>query len=131
MKRITPSPDDLGQRLDRYLRKIFPGAKLGEIYEALRTKKITIGGKKLPESTKLRAGDSLDIDITPDIFRIWETKEISTKIIHEKLDPSRILYQDNDILVYDKPSGLIVHSPDHKTDEVSLIEQIEDYLLSN
>lgn len=131
MKRITPSPDDLGQRLDRYLRKIFPGAKLGEIYEALRTKKITIGGKKLPESTKLRAGDSLDIDITPDILRIWETKEISTKIIHEKLDPSRILYQDNDILVYDKPSGLIVHSPDHKTDEVSLIEQIEDYLLSS
>ena len=131
MKRITPSPDDLWQRLDRYLRKIFPGAKLGEIYEALRTKKITIGGKKLPESTKLRAGDSLDIDITPDILRIWETKEISTKIIHEKLDPSRILYQDNDILVYDKPSGLIVHSPDHKTDEVSLIEQIEDYLLSS
>ena len=131
MKRITPSPDDLGQRLDRYLRKIFPGAKLGEIYEALRTKKITIGGKKLPESTKLRAGDSLDIDITPDILRIWETKEISTKIIHEKLDTSRILYQDNDILVYDKPSGLIVHSPDHKTDEVSLIEQIEDYLLSS
>lgn len=130
MKRITPSPDDLGQRLDRYLRKIFPGAKLGEIYEALRTKKITIGGKKLPESTKLRAGDSLDIDIAPDILSVWETRETQTRIIHEKLDPTRILYQDDDILVYDKPSGLIVHSPDHKTDEVSLIEQIEDYIIS-
>jgi len=45
-----------------------------------------------------------------------------------KLDPSRILFQDNDIFAYDKPAGLIVHSPDHKTDEVSLIDQIEDYL---
>gem|GEM_PF-1437205 len=28
IKRITPASDDLEQRLDRYLRKIFPGAKL-------------------------------------------------------------------------------------------------------
>lgn len=131
MKHIQPSPDDLGQRLDRYLRKVFPGAKLGEIYEALRTKKITLGGKKLPESTKLRSGDILDIDIAPDILSLWETREMQTRIIHEKLDPTRILYQDDDILVYDKPSGLIVHSPDHKTDEVSLIEQIEDYIISH
>lgn len=131
MKHITPSADDLGQRLDRYMRKIFPGAKLGEIYEALRTKKITLAGKKLPENTKLRAGDILHIDIEPAILKIWEQGETKTKIIHEKLEPERILYRDDDILVYDKPSGLIVHSPDHKTDEISLIEQIEDYLISD
>lgn len=130
MKHIHPSSDDIGQRLDRYLRKIFPGAKLGEIYEALRTKKITIGGKKLPESTRLRDSDVLDIDVEDWILRSWETVEKSSekRIISEKLEPSRILYEDNDLLIYDKPSGLIVHSPDHKTNEVSLIEQIEEYL---
>ncbi len=61
MRYVTPDADDRGQRLDRYTRKIFPGAKLGEIYEAIRTKKITIGGKKLPESTRLREGDILEI----------------------------------------------------------------------
>lgn len=132
MKQIKPSYDDLGQRLDRYLRKIFPGAKLGEIYEALRTKKIIIGGKKLPESTKLREGDVLDIDIEASTLKIWETKENNDqrKTINNKLDPARILYEDTDMLIYDKPSGLIVHSPDHKTEEVSLIDQIEDYLVS-
>ena len=129
MKHITPATDDLGQRLDRYMRKIFPGAKLGEIFEALRTKKITLAGKKLPENTKLRAGDILHIDIPPEVLKIWEQREVKTRIIHEKLEPERILYRDDDILVYDKPSWLIVHSPDHKTDEVSLIEQIEDYLI--
>lgn len=131
MKQIKPSSDDLGQRLDRYLRKVFPGAKLGEIYEALRTKKITIGGKKLPESTRLRAGDVLDIDIESSVLQAWEAKPVLQKEIHDKLDPDRILYWDDDILVYDKPAGLIVHSPDHKTDEVSLIEQIEDYLIAH
>ncbi|MCB9806560.1 RluA family pseudouridine synthase [Candidatus Peribacteria bacterium] len=100
------------------------------MYEALRTKKITISGRKLPESTKLRSGDVLDIDIPSPTLKIWQTRASSTRVIYEKLDPTRILYEDTDILVYDKPSGLIVHSPDHKTDEVSLIEQIEDYLIS-
>lgn len=48
--------------------------------------------------------------------------------MNNKLDLKRILYEDLDLLVYDKPEGLIVHSPDHKTDEVSLIDQIDDYL---
>lgn len=104
MKKITPSSDDLGQRLDRYLRKVFPGAKLGEIYEALRTKKITIGGKKLPESTKLREGDVLDIEIPAEILKLWQEKETNTRIVHEKLDPTRILFQDKDLLIYDKPA---------------------------
>ncbi len=132
MKHIKPTSDDIGQRLDRYMRKIFPGARLWEIYEALRTKKITIGGKKLPESTKLREGDVLEIDIEWNILQIWEAKENNDKqiTINNKLDPARILYEDTDILIYDKPSGLIVHSPDHKTDEVSLIDQIEDYLIN-
>ena len=131
MKLIKPDADDIGQRLDRYLRKILPGAKLGEIYEALRTKKITIGGKKLPENTKLRAGDVVTFYMSDSILELWQKKEVSQKYIHQKLDPSRILYQDADILIYDKPAGLIVHSPDHKTDEVSLIEQIEDYLVAS
>lgn len=130
MKQIKPSSDDTGQRLDRYLRKIFPGAKLGEIYEALRTKKITVWGKKLPESTKIRVGDVLEIDIPTPTLHVWEKEEKKTRFISEKLDPNRILYEDNELLIYDKPAWLIVHSPDHKTDEVSLIEQIEDYLLS-
>ena len=136
MKQIKPSSDDIGQRLDRYLRKIFPGAKLGEIYEALRTKKITISWKKLPESTRLREWDILDIDVQNEVYETWKNTWIDStlnsklKTLHSKLDPRRILYEDDDLLIYDKPSGLIVHSPDHKTDEVSLIEQIEEYLVA-
>ena len=60
----------------------------------------------------------------------WQKKEERIINTSSTLEVSRILYEDNEILIYNKPTGLIVHSPDHKTNEVSLIEQIEVYLLS-
>ncbi len=130
MKSITPPSDDLGQRLDRYIRKIFPWAKLGEIYQALRTKQITINGKKMPESTKLRAWDVVEVHLDEKTLKEWQRKEERIINTSSTLETSRVLYEDSEILIYNKPAGLIVHSPDHKTNEVSLIEQIEVYLLS-
>lgn len=130
MKSITPPSDDLGQRLDRYIRKIFPWAKLGEIYQALRTKQITVNGKKMPESTKLRAWDLIEVRLDEKTLKEWQRKEERIINTSSTLETSRILYEDAEILIYNKPAGLIVHSPDHKTNEVSLIEQIEVYLLS-
>jgi hypothetical protein len=73
MKHITPSADDLGQRLDRYMRKIFPCAKLGEIYEALRTKKITLAREKTPRKYKTPSWWYPPYRYRgPDIIKIWE-----------------------------------------------------------
>ncbi len=72
----------------------------------------------------------LDIDISTEALTLWQTEEKRQTFVSEKLDPKRILFEDDELLIYDKPAGLIVHSPDHKTNEVSLIDQIEDYLLS-
>ena len=130
MKQISPTPDDLGQRLDRYMRKIFPGAKLWDIYQALRTKQITVNGKKIPESAKLRVWDIVEIHLDDKVLKEWQRKEERIINVSSTIDTSRILYEDSEILVYNKPAGLIVHSPDHKTNEVSLIEQVEVYLLS-
>ncbi len=60
----------------------------------------------------------------------WQKKEERIINTSSTLETSRILYEDKELLIYNKPAGLIVHSPDHKTKEVSLIEQIEVYLLS-
>lgn len=131
MKIITPTADDLWQRLDRYLRKIFPHARLWDIYQALRMKKILVNGKKIPESAQLRSWDQIEIHLALDVIQDWQKEERQIHSTSVTLDESRILYQDNDIFVYNKPAWLIVHSPDHKTSEVSLIEQIESYLRKN
>ena len=84
----------------------------------------------MPESTKLRAGDVVEVHIDDKTLKEWQKKEERMINTSSTLDASRILYEDSEILIYNKPAGLIVHSPDHKTNEVSLIEQIEVYLLS-
>ena len=84
----------------------------------------------MPESTKLRLGDVVEVYLDETTLKEWQKKETRNINTSSTLDTSRILYEDSDMLVYNKPAGLIVHSPDHKTNEVSLIEQIEVYLLS-
>ena len=84
----------------------------------------------MPESTKLRLGDVVEVYLDETSLKEWQKKETRNINTSSTLDTSRILYEDSDILVYNKSAGLIVHSPDHKTNEISLIEQIEVYLLS-
>jgi len=57
-----------------------------------------------------------------------QKKQNSHHKITKKLQTDRIIHEDKYLIAYDKPAGLVVHPTDHKTDEVSLIEQIHDYL---
>jgi 23S rRNA-/tRNA-specific pseudouridylate synthase len=60
----------------------------------------------LPENTRLREGDVLDIDIEDAILRIWEFRgdNVERSTLNVQLDPGRILFEDSDLLIYDKPS---------------------------
>jgi len=46
----------------------------------------------------------LEIDIPTPTLHVWEKEEKKTRFISEKLDPNRILYEDNELLIYDKPA---------------------------
>jgi 23S rRNA pseudouridine1911/1915/1917 synthase len=72
----------------------------------------------------------VEVHLDDKTLKEWQRKEERIINTSSTLDTARILYEDSEILVYNKPAGLIVHSPDHKANEVSLIEQIEVYLLS-
>ncbi|MDP3380291.1 MAG: hypothetical protein Q8S84_01790 [bacterium] len=46
----------------------------------------------------------------------------------QKFDKNDIVYEDADIFVVNKNSGINVHPGDHKTSESNLIAQVQDYL---
>lgn len=52
---------EAGQRFDKYLHRILPGAGSGFLYKMLRKKNITLNGKKADGSEKTAAGDSVAI----------------------------------------------------------------------
>lgn len=99
-------------RLDNYLMQKFPSLGLGQINKALRENKIKLNGKKQPLSTRVLNGDKIVLYIKDDLLGITDIAE--PLYLHAHC-PADILYQDDNILVVNKPAGLIVEQ-DGKAD---------------
>ena len=93
------------------------------LYKFIRMKKIKINGKRCEINYKLTEGDILDLYI-PDEFLVTSEDNQSFKSIVPKL---KILYEDENILLCDKKSGVIVH-PDKNEEINTLINHITAYL---
>ena len=93
-----------GQRVDNYLLKILKGVPKSRVYKAIRNGEVRVNSGRVKASHKLHGGDKLRI---PPI-RMSAEKEI---VIPPKLLESiPILYEDEDLIIVDKPAGLAVHS---------------------
>lgn len=140
-KIIIDHSSDAWQRIDRFCKKYLPNAALGAIYKMLRTGKIKVNGKKKDQTYKIELGDEIVFWMSDD--EITELKVVRSKwkvVSHETVDSrtlwalgieSRalpILYEDEYLIVIDKPAWLNVHAGDHKTRESNLIDQVQDYL---
>ncbi len=102
MKEYTIAKSDNGIRLDKLLFKIMPGAPSSVVYKSLRKKRVKVNGKRAADgSVRLCAGDLLEIYINDEFFAeagvpAWESSAVKP----------RFLYEDENIAVLIKPSGL-------------------------
>ena len=123
MFKITITENEAGQRLDRFLKKYFNNATLGAIYKIIR-KDVKVNGKRAGESTMLSVGDEL---------AIYVSDETAANLRKEKTRPKvkkqfKIAYEDEDILVVEKPFGLLTHG-DRTEKKNHLANQVIDYLI--
>lgn len=123
MRTIEINQNDSGQRLDKFLTKRFKNMPLSLMYKFIRTKKIRLNGKKAKEGDKLKPGDVLTLYISDEFFETGKN-ELAFLRVKPKLD---IVYEDENILVVNKPAGLIVHS-DANEEFNTLINHITAYL---
>ncbi len=102
--RKTVSEQSEALRVDKYLSEVFPDYTRSFLQKLIRDGNVRINGKPIKSSYKVRAGESLEIQI-PDVSE--------PDILPENL-PLDILYEDEDLLVINKPKGMVVHpSPGH------------------
>jgi len=129
MKQYTIIENDSGQRLDKFLKKLLPNASSSLIYKFNRKDKVKINGKKQDNEYKLQIWDIVKVFLTDDDFLVL-TKKIEEKKLEiiQKFDIKNIVYEDSDLLVINKEPWINVHPGDHKTKEVNVISQIQDYL---
>ncbi|MBO7681604.1 MAG: RluA family pseudouridine synthase [Clostridia bacterium] len=123
MKRLTIQKNDADQRLDKFLSKNLPNLPQSLLYKYIRKKRIKVNGKRADISTRLREGDVLELYINDEFF---EKPEPTYDFLHAgtKLN---ILYEDENVLVLDKPVGLLSH-PDDREYVDTLIGRVKRYL---
>lgn len=103
---ITVDPDLEGQRIDNYLRTLLKGVPKSLIYRILRKGEVRVNKKRVKPEYKLCAHDELRI---PPIRVSEPTALPSTKLDKVSSLEASILYEDDWIIVLNKPSGTAVH----------------------
>ena len=93
------SKEGAGVRIDRYLSDCYPQWSRSYLQKLLKDENILVGGSKTKANYKLREGDESTILIPP-----LEDVEILPEDI-----PLDILYEDQWLLIVNKPKGMVVH----------------------
>lgn len=122
MKEIIIKKNDEGQRLDKFLIKSFPSLPHSLIYKSIRKKRIKLNNKRCSASDKLSANDILHLYINDEFLLV--NPNFDFLAASSNLD---IIYEDENILLINKPVGLIVHEDENEKID-TLINQIKKYL---
>ncbi len=103
----TISADDEGQRLDNYLARTLRGVPRSLLYRILRRGEVRVNKARVSPSYKLKAGD--EVRVPP--VKVTEAKvTVPSSNLHLVQDlKQRILFENNEIIVVDKPAGLAAH----------------------
>ena len=96
---MTLYADTAGQRLDAFVAQSVPGLTRSAAQRLLEEGCVTVNGKPAKKNYKLSDGDAVTITV-PDP----EPVDIQPKEI-----PLDIVYEDEDVVVINKPKGLVVH----------------------
>ena len=100
---ITIGPGDDGRRVDRILRLRHPGTSLSQIYRLLRTGAVRRNGKRCKPADRVAEGDRLTIPASLAEGAGSKGPPPATRV------DLRIVREDDDLLVVDKPADLVVH----------------------
>ncbi len=119
----TVTADEADIRLDRWFRRHFPDLAHGPLQKLLRTGQIRVDGKRAETSTRLTAGQNIRVppQVTTPPTKAQAEKQSSRTVSQLK---KMILYQDDDVIVLNKPSGLAVQGG------TGLKENLDDMLKS-
>ena len=124
--------DAAGQRLDKFLRKRLATVPLSHLYKMVRTKKVRVNGGRGDIALLLQEGDVVSVR-GPEAQLLGPPPgpEFREKSVHAARRPVRqdfkVLYEDEHLLVVDKPSGLAVH-PGSGVEEGTLVDQVRAWL---
>jgi 23S rRNA pseudouridine1911/1915/1917 synthase len=93
-------PDDgEGVRLDRFLVSILPEHSRSQIQRLIKDGHILVAGREARSNQPVKTGQDITVDVPEPVDPVPQPEAL----------PLPILYQDSDLIVIDKPAGMVVH----------------------
>jgi 23S rRNA pseudouridine955/2504/2580 synthase len=136
MVEIKAAKDDEHRRLDRVLRKFAPDTPLSHIYRLLRKGSVLVNGKKAGVGSaclRVMAGDVIAVpdEFSPRLNSVAGNRAggASSEVSSVSQDArSRIVFENDDLLVVNKSAGMVVHGGALVQEQRNLAEMVESYL---
>jgi 23S rRNA pseudouridine1911/1915/1917 synthase len=93
-------PEELaGMRLDQCLAEIFPNYSRSKLQLWIKSGRVLVDGEAIKGRDKLDGGEEIELDAEPEMVIEDNAEDI----------PLNIVYEDDAILIINKPAGLVVH----------------------
>jgi 23S rRNA pseudouridine1911/1915/1917 synthase len=96
---LTVEPASAGARLDRWLSERLPSLSRARLQALIRGGLVRVDGAVLKAAFRLRGGERIDVEIPPPPDETLAPEPV----------PLSIVYEDDHVLVVDKPAGMVVH----------------------
>lgn len=134
MRTLKVGKNDSEKRIDKFLLKALNNIPQGLLQKYFRKKCFKINGVRANPADILHDGDEISLYISDEFFADGKSEEKTEKFMLEEctLKAEDIVYEDDNIMLLDKPQGELVHSnlPDEKAkdDEICLVDRFIGYL---
>ena len=101
---LQPNKEDAGRRVDAWMAANLEDMTRSAAARLLEEGRVTCGGKALAKNYKLTGAETLEVDLPEP-----EPVDVAPQDI-----PLDVVYEDGDVIVVNKPKGLVVHpAPGH------------------
>jgi len=93
-----------GKRLDQALSLLFNNYSRARLQQWIKAGRVTVEAQQRKSKDKVYLGENIILQVEADVEVVWQPEDI----------PLNILYEDDDIIVINKPVGLVIHpAPGH------------------
>jgi len=100
---IVPETQD-GKRLDQALSQLFDQYSRARLKQWILSERVTVEGQQRRPKDKVYAGEAITLRVEDEVEVVWQAEDI----------PLNIIYEDDELLVINKPVGMVVHpAPGH------------------
>jgi len=96
---VVVGPEHEGLRLDQFLTAVLPDFSRSQIQRLIKDGRVVVAGRDTRSSTSVHAGDRVRVDVPPPVTPTPAAEALPLTIVHD----------DPDLVVVDKPTGMVVH----------------------